>query len=128
VSWSLSAGAHYLGWALLGILAVLGLRRLRRSAGPAAPPAPPEHSAHAPYLEALRLLARHGKTRRREWTAREFLRRVRSQLPEEASLAFTRLTKSHELERYAATPGVGTDARRDLQRLGQGLRRAPPVD
>ncbi len=126
LSWSIGAGAYHVGWVLLAVLALLGFKKLRRPAAPGAPPAPPGHSAHAPYLEALRLLARHGKPRHRDWTAREFLRRVRGQLPEEASAAFSRLTRGHELERYAAVPRAGTDARQDLQRLGRSLRQAPP--
>jgi len=108
---------------LLGLLALFAWSRRQRAAhvreltGGTAP-----RSSHGPYLEALRLLARHGKARRSGWTAREFLRRVRGDLEDEGAEALARLTQAHELERYAARPGPGREAHADLQRLGHSLK------
>jgi|GEM_PF-5216031 len=124
--WSFGPGAYYLGWVLLAVLALAGVVRLRRTTVLRAPPAAAGRSAHGPYLEALRLLARHGKARRGEWTAREFLRRVRGQMPDEAAGALARLTQGHERERYAAVASVGADARADLQLLSRSLKRPAP--
>ena len=123
-SW-FGVAAPWVGGGLATLLLVLAVRwRGRRGPNGERPVPARVGEGRGTYAEALRLLARRGLNRRRDWTARETLARSRPFLPESARPPFERLTEAHETERYAGRHPDTAASRSDLALLRRSLRAA----